>query len=736
MTNEAQTNSTLSCEASYTVVGMNCASCARSAENVLQHLSGVNRAQVTFASQTARLSYNPKQLTFEALQAALHPLGFQLIQNRKEAEAAEVKRLQDLKLKMWIAVGLAALVVVLSMFLPATPYNIELQIVLSLPVVFYCGSGFFVSAFRQAQNFRVSMDTLVALGAGLAFVLSLFQSVVQINTSVGGHSAHSHLFYESAAVIVAFVLVGNYIEQVLKLQSQDTLGTLEDISPQTACVKKSDVWVKVPAEQVQVGEIIKIAPGERIPTDAVLRAGHTYVDESMLSGEPLPIEKHTQDTLLAGTLNLMQTIEATVSRKAEDSTLATVMRQVEVAQATMPPAQRIADKAATYLVPILIGLSVLTFLGWWLVAQKDWLTAFEYALTVIVISCPCALGLAAPLAVKMAVGRAARAGILVKDAGAFEQAATINTLIFDKTGTLTDGKPKVISTDNFIDLPPETLSLILTAVGSSPHPLAKAIALYLRETNPALINNINQANHHFAFEMPGKGFQINIGNKSLAVGSSTWLKECGVPIDENSQPNQVGVIRVWVAIDKQLACVFYLQDTLKPDAPEVIQQLQQKGIYTVLISGDTEINTADVAQRTSIKEFYARQLPIEKANWVKKLKAQGKKVGVIGDGINDTVAFANADMSIAMGSGTALALQTAQFALMRGNLDLLITLFELSKKTRQIIRQNLIWAFGYNIIATPLAMGLVPGIHLAPEMAAVGMGLSSILVVLNSTRLK
>lgn len=590
------------------------------------------------------------------------------------------------------------------------------------------GRTFYLGAWQQLKQRTIGMDALVALGTGAAFLLSATYTLVP-----GIFPPGMHVYYESAAVILTFILLGKYLEESAKLAGGDAIEKLITLGVKTvSMVDERGTESQLPVEYVKPGDRILVRPNERIPVDGVVVQGDTYIDESMLTGEPLPARRTVKDRVWSGTLNTGAWIILQATQTGSDTLLARIIQAVNQAQGSKAPAQRLADKIAAVFVPMVLLLATTTFIGWYFAA--GWVQAASYALTVLIISCPCALGLATPIAIKVAIGRAARLGMLLKSAEALEQAANIGTVVFDKTGTLTTGRPAVVSqvwTDETRWRP-----YVAAAVHPSLHPLARAVEASIKTENELLAADF--------LELPGQGIMATVAGVPLKVGNAQWLAQAGITFTEQIEDASrewasLGHTLTYAAAGNKAVAVFAISDTLKPNAASIVAQLKQAGIRTVMLSGDAHTVAQQTARQLGLDDAQGSLLPTDKAEAVQDLKAamttKGRVVAMVGDGINDSVALAQADVSLAMSNGSDIALESAQITLLNGNLKAIPALIKLSKRTRATIRQNLFWAFAYNLVALPLAAGLLQPYTINPMLAGAAMALSSLSVVLNSLRL-
>lgn len=718
----------------YDLLGMTCLSCADSAQRALARVPGVHQAEVNFVGRSARVDYDPQQAQFEQLAAAVRTAGYTLVADKRDLQQASKTYFSDLRLRVWVAFGFAVPIFVLSLFFPHSfAGQAWVELALSLPVVFYAGRGFYLNAYRQARHGQISMDTLVALGTGSAFVVAL------LGVLFPGSALHRMpVHFESAAVVIAFILVGNWIEESAKNRTDDALDSLGSLLPRTATRLGPQGAEQIAVSDIRVGDRLEVAPGMAIPVDGSVWQGETYVDESMLSGESVPVHKQKPDTLMAGTQNQDGTIQMIARQVGQGTVLQQIIEQVKRAQGTRPPAQRLADRIAGIFVPLVLAIAVLAALAWALwVPGGDWTIGLYTALAILVVSCPCALGLATPVAIKVGMGTATRAGILLRHATALEVAARMDTLVFDKTGTLTRGTPRVYEAEYepaLAGAAGQYMALVASTVAESAHPLSKAVGGYLRSLTHT--SRLPDLVHQYG----GKGVEAHFGSYIVRVGRGQWLLDSGCQLGPQLQQAaarmEEGYSLVYAAVDRQVFGLFGLADQVKPESAEVLGRLKQEGVQVVMLTGDHQAAAAAVAAELDIQHWQAGMMPDQKAAYIHELKAKGRKVAMLGDGINDAVAFAAADLPIAMSTGADIAIDSADVVLLHGNLALLLRLRSLSRSTRRIIRQNLAWAFAYNLLAIPLAAGVLYPLLLSPMVAGGLMAVSSLTVVLNSLRLR
>ncbi|MBD1395605.1 copper-translocating P-type ATPase [Pontibacter sp. JH31] len=727
----------------FPVEGMTCASCASSIESMLRTVEGVEEANVNFAGKMVQVAYAPKQVNPGLLRDTLHEIGFDLLieqHTEEELESRQAAALASLKTKTIVAALLAFPVFVLGMFFHnAFSWGNWAMLAFTAPVLLWAGRHFFVNAWGQAKYLRANMDTLVALSTGIAFAFSVFNTVYpQFFLSRG---LEPHVYYEAVAVIIAFILMGKYLEEGAKSRSSAAIKKLMGLQPKTVRVIRNGVEAEIRIEEVRVGDSVLMLPGDRVPVDGEVVSGTSYVDESMLSGEPLPVQKQTGDLLFAGTINQKGSLQLIARKTGGETMLAHIIKMVQEAQGSKAPVQKLVDKIAGIFVPVVLVIALLTFAAWLVLGGQAFLSqALVSMISVLVIACPCALGLATPTAIMVGVGRGAEQGILIKDAESLEHAYKANAILLDKTGTITTGKPAVTDVvwAQGIDRQQELEQLFYSMEGKSEHPIAQAIYTYYKEQGmqakePAYFNSIT-----------GMGIEADFDGERFYAGNQKLLKQEGIAIADHllqaaQQLQQDAKTAIFFADKQQALGVFAVSDPIKPAAAEGVKQMKDAGLEVYMLTGDNAQTAAAVARQVGVEHFEAELLPDDKASFVKKLQAEGKVVAMVGDGINDAQALATADVSIAMGHGTDVAMDVAGITLMRSDLMQVAAAVNLSRATVRTIRQNLFWAFIYNVICIPVAAGLLypfTGFLLNPMIAGAAMALSSVSVVSNSLRLR
>lgn len=725
---------------SFPVLNMHCAGCANNVEKTVKKLTGVVEASVNFATNTLTVSYESGQLTPGEIRAAVLAAGYDLIieETHKEErqEEEQHKRYLHLKRKVIGAWILVVPLLLFSMVLMHMPYSSEIQLVLTIPVMILFGGSFFTGAWKQAKLGRSNMDTLVALSTSIAFLFSVFNTFFPEFWYARG--LEPHVYYEASAVIIAFVLTGKLMEERAKGNTSAAIRKLMGMQPKIARVLRNGVEEEILIEQLQVGDLVVVRPGEQIPVDGQLSEGDSYVDESMISGEPVPVEKKKGDKVLAGTINQRGSFIIRAAQVGTETVLARIIRMVQEAQGSKAPVQRIVDRITGIFVPVVLGIAILTFILWIVIGGSEYISyGILSAVSVLVIACPCALGLATPTALMVGIGKAASQHILIKDAVALEQMRKVDVVVLDKTGTLTEGHP---TATGWLWAQPQEMhfkDVLLAAEMKSEHPLAGAIVAALQEENikPVTLDSFES--------ITGKGIKVSYEGYTYWVGSHKLLKDFNAIVvdimaDMLVQYESDGQGIIYFGRGSELLAIIAVSDPVKATSAEAVRELKRLGIDICMLTGDGQRTALAVSSRLGIERFVADALPDDKAEFVHELQLQGKKVAMVGDGINDSQALALADVSIAMGKGTDIAMDVAMVTLMTSDLLLLPKAFELSKQTVRLIHQNLFWAFIYNLIGIPIAAGVLfplNGLLLNPMLASAAMAFSSVSVVLNSLSL-
>ncbi|MBX2910268.1 MAG: copper-translocating P-type ATPase [Chitinophagales bacterium] len=724
----------------FPVLGMTCASCAGSVESITQQQEGVVNVSVNFATGNLTVEFLPNMTNADKLQKAVQSVGYNLLieEENKQQETLEsihAEKYQKLKTKTIWAVILSLPVVVIGMFFMKIPYANLIMWAFSTPVVLWLGRDFFINAWKQAKHRSANMDTLVALSTGIAYLFSVFNMLFTDFWHQRG--LHPHVYFEAAAVVIAFILLGNLLEEKAKGNTSSAIKKLMGLQPKTVTILLVDGSEKKTAiEAVNVGDIILVKPGEKIAVDGMVLSGNSYVDESMLSGEPIPILKKENEKVFAGTINQKGSFQFKAVRVGKETMLAQIVKMVQDAQGSKAPVQKLVDKIAGVFVPIVIAIAILTFIVWLALGGENGVVqGLMTAVTVLVIACPCALGLATPTAIMVGVGKAAENGILIKDAESLELAKKVNTIILDKTGTITEGRPQVTDIQ-WLNNDESAVAILLSIEKQSEHPLAEAVVKYFEKAQSVGLN---------AFEsITGKGAKAQYNNETYFVGNKKLLAENNISIATTLQQQadkwgQLSKTVIWFADSKQALAVIAISDKIKETSVAAIKQLQDMGIDLYMLTGDNEATAKAIATQTGIQHYKAEVLPQHKADFVKELQSKGKVVAMVGDGINDSTALATADVSIAMGKGSDIAMDVAKMTIISSDLSKIPQAIKLSKDTVATIKQNLFWAFIYNVIGLPIAAGIlypINGFLLNPMIAGAAMALSSVSVVSNSLRLK
>ncbi|ATA59246.1 Copper-transporting P-type ATPase [Geobacillus stearothermophilus] len=717
------------------IEGMTCAACATRIEKGLNRMEGVTSAAVNLATNSAVVEYKEGVTSVEDILEKIKKLGYRG-QIRNEEQDDAVRKEERLKQKQrQLAISIILSLPLLYTMLAHMPFDMGLpmpqllmnpwfQLLFATPVQFYIGGPFYVGAYRALRNKSANMDVLVALGTSAAYVYSLYEAF----RTLGNPDYMPRLYFETSAVLITLVLVGKYFEALAKGRTTEAISKLVSLQAKEATVIRNGEEIKVPLEEVVIGDTIVVKPGEKIPVDGMVIAGASSVDESMITGESIPVDKKEGDYVIGATMNTNGVLTIRAEKVGKDTALANIIKIVEEAQGSKAPIQRMADTISGIFVPIVVGIAVVSFLIWYFfVAPGDLAKALEAAIAVLVIACPCALGLATPTSIMVGTGKGAEQGILFKGGEYLEGTHQINAVLLDKTGTVTKGKPEVTDVLAFRE---DMLDYAVSAESASEHPLAHAIVEYGKKQAISL-----KPLEHFS-AITGHGIEAVIDGKSILIGTRKLMKERSVAIsvheDKMVELEKQGKTVMLVAIDGQLAGIIAVADTVKESSKEAIQTLKQMGIDVYMATGDNQRTAEAIANEVGIEHVYAEVLPEDKANIVEELQKQGKRVAMVGDGINDAPALAKADIGMAIGTGADVAIETADVTLVGGDLRHIPKAIELSRQTMKNIRQNLFWALFYNTIGIPVAaFGL-----LEPWIAGAAMAFSSVSVVANALRLK
>ena len=721
----------------FPVLGMSCASCAARVDKTLNGQPGVQEASVNYAAATAQVVYDADECSPLVLKAAVQQAGYDLLVETEnditdEVEKAHAARYESLKKRTLWAIVLAVPIMVLSMAFMHVGWVNYVVWLLSTPVVFVLGRGFFVSAWKQLKHGTCNMDTLVALSTGIAYLFSLFNLFFPQFWLARG--IEPHVYFEASSVIIAFILLGRLLEERAKRNTSAAIRKLMGLQPKTVTIWTSEGERILPITAIRQGDTVVVKPGERIAVDGVVSEGQSYVDESMLSGEPVPVRKQKDAKVYAGTINQKGAFRFVADKIGQDTLLAQIIRMVQDAQGSKAPVQKLVDKIAAVFVPTIIIVALVAFVAWNLLAAENGFTHGLLAMvTVLIIACPCALGLATPTALMVGIGKGAENGILIKDAESLEVARKVDTVVLDKTGTLTEGHPQVTDA---IWLEEEAKHILYSLEKSSEHPLAEAVVKYLKNIPGREVKDFGV--------LSGKGVEGYIEGKKYYAGNLTLLQEKGIVLGEvlkKKAESWTSEAKTVIALaDEQKALgVLAITDRLKPTTVQAIEELHKQGIEVWMLTGDQPEAAREVAKQVGIAHYQAGVLPQEKATFVQVLQAKGKKVAMVGDGINDSAALAQADLSIAMGQGSDIAMDTAMVTILSSDLVKISETIRLSQLTVRTIQQNLFWAFFYNLIGVPIAAGVlypINGFLLNPMIGGAAMAFSSVSVVTNSLRLR
>ncbi|HFI0401499.1 TPA: heavy metal translocating P-type ATPase [Streptococcus suis] len=738
---------------SYDISGMTCASCAMTVEKALGKLEGVEEVSVNLATEKATIRYSRELQNPASLENAVELAGYQLIRPEEVEETVDKGPSKEdslWKRFVWSAVfTLPLLYIAMGPMLPwgglplpallhqPLVYAVS-QVLLLIPVL-YMGRSFFQKGFKTLLQGHPNMDSLIAVGTGAALVQGLLMiAFFLMGKEVAMHGHHPELYFESAAVILTLITLGKYFEARAKGQTSEAIKKLMNLAPKTAQVLRNGQEMQVPIEDVVVGDQVLVRPGQQIPVDGQVLEGQTRVDESMLTGESLPVKKAQGDSVFGGTLNQQGAITMQATKVGRDTTLAQIIRLVEEAQGSKAPIAKLADQVSAVFVPVVMGSAFLSGLAWYFLGQESWIFSLSIIIAVLVIACPCALGLATPTAIMVGTGKGAENGLLFKSGQAIETLQGVNTIVFDKTGTITEGKPQVtdihlLSTKNR----EQVLQLAASSEQFSEHPLAQALLQAAQTEEIALLPATDfQA-------LSGRGLSVTIAEQTIYLGNERLMREQGIDVSQGRAVAEAFAHQaktpVFLASQRELLAVIAIADKVKETSRQAVQALQAMGLEVVMLTGDNEKTAQAIAKEVGIEQVVSQVLPDDKANQVKLLQEQGKTVAMVGDGINDAPALAQAHVGLAIGSGTDIAIESADIVLMHSDILDVVKAVKLSQATMRTIKQNLFWAFAYNVIGIPIAMGLLHvfgGPLLNPMFAGAAMALSSVSVVLNALRLK
>lgn len=730
--------------------GMSCASCANSIDSAIRSTQGVVRCNVNFALGQVTVEYDAERTNPTTIQQAVEAVGYQAILPQEESgnaedveKSARLAEERDLKRKVWLGGAIGAILVfgslpvMTGLSIPLIPdwlHNSRLQLVLATPIQFWCGSSFHIGAWKAFKHHTATMDTLIALGTGAAFLYSI---AVTLNPNFFiSQGLKPEVYYEAAVIVITLILLGKLLENRAKGETSEAIRKLMGLQPKTARLLRDGEEIDVPIEHVQIGDIVLVRPGEKIPVDGEAIAGYSTVDESMVTGESIPVEKNVGDEAIGATLNKTGSLQIRAQRVGKDTVLAQIVQLVQQAQSSKAPIQRLADRVTGWFVPAVIAIAIATFVIWFDVIGNLTLATIT-AVGVLIIACPCALGLAAPTSIMVGTGKGAENGILIKDAGSLELAHRLQTIVLDKTGTLTQGRPVVT---DFLAVHGDDLALLSMVAAierNSEHPLAEAIVQHVKQKEIEIPNVMDFV------AIAGSGVQGKVGDRLVQVGTRRWMDELVVDtlaLQEYQSAWELGGKTIaWIAIDGEVRGLIGIADKLKTSSYAAVSALQSMGIEVVILTGDNRPTAEAIAREVGIKRVFAEVRPDQKASTIKTLQSEGKIVAMVGDGINDAPALAQADVGIAIGTGTDVAIAASDITLISGDLQGIVTAIQLSRATIRNIQQNLFFAFVYNVAGIPIAAGILfPffGLLLNPIIAGAAMAFSSVSVVTNALRLR
>lgn len=727
----------------FDIVGMNCTGCANSIKTYLEKLDGISGVTINFTSESGEVIHDDRKITRNEIKKLIKSLGFEAISDDEEYEKEQIKKkeLKKQKIKIIASIFLSLVIMLISMKghfmmldgidLPAG-VSLPLLFVLSSVVIFWCGSKFITGAYKSLKHGTSDMNTLIAIGSLSSFLYSVAVTIsVLIGTGMIGN-AHE-VYYETAAMIITFILIGNYLESVMKSKTQTSIKKLKELQAKVVNVIRDGNEIFIPFKKVKEKDIVIIKTGDKVPVDGLIIEGFCVADESAMTGESLPVEKKKGDNLMSGTVLKNGFVKMEAEKVGKDTMLSKIIELVKDAANSKPKIQKLADRISAVFVPVVIVIAVITFIYWYFIADFPVDKSLLFAVSVLIIACPCALGLASPIAIVIGVGKAAENGILFNNVNAIENLKKVNTFCFDKTGTLTTGEMKVknIYTLNNISRD-DLLKYVYSAEKHSNHPIAKSIINFGNDNNIMSIKDVKDFSNEQGF-----GISAKVNSKEVLIGNENLMKERNVSLPDiilQSSKNNL-----FVSIDKKISGIIEIEDRIKPEAPEVIQKLKENGMDVFMISGDNESNAASTARQLDISKFSYKTLPDEKEKIVADLQSKGGNVAMVGDGINDAPSLARANVGMAVGTGQEIAIDSADVILVKGELHNILKSVKISSKTVSIIKQNFFWAFFYNIVAIPFAAGVFApyGIIISPVMAAMLMAFSDVVTVIgNSLRLK
>lgn len=735
--------------------GMSCASCANNIESAIRAVPGVSESSVNFGVEQATITYNPQKTNIEGIQRAVEEAGYsafplqeEMVTGEDDAEkVARSAESQDLTRKVWVGAIISAVLLIGSLpmmtglnlpFIPAWLHNFWLQAMLTAPVQFWCGQSFYTNGWKALKRHTATMDTLIALGTSAAYFYSLF---VTINPGfLTAQGLTPSVYYEVAAIVITLILLGRLFENRARGQTSEAIRKLIGLQARDARILRNGQEMEVPIAQVQLGDIVVVRPGEKIPADGEVIEGTSTIDEAMVTGESVPVKKQAGDEVIGATINRTGSFKFRVTRVGKDTFLAQIVKLVQQAQGSKAPIQRLADQVTGWFVPAVIAIAISTFIIWFNI-MGNFTLALITMVEVLIIACPCALGLATPTSVMVGTGKGAENGILIKGAESLELAHKIQAIVLDKTGTLTQGQPTVtdfittMGTANGNEL--ELLQLVASVERTSEHPLAEAVVRYAQSQEVTLTEVQD-------FEaIPGSGVQAKVSDRLVQIGTQRWMQELGIDARalerDKERLESLGKTAILLAVDSQLQGLMGITDALKPTSVQAVRALQRMGLEVIMLTGDNRQTAETIAREVGIKRVFAEVRPDQKVAQIYKLQSEGKIVAMVGDGINDAPALAQAQVGIAIGTGTDVAIAASDITLISGDLQGIVTAIQLSRATMRNIRQNLFFAFIYNVAGIPIAAGIlypVFGWLLSPIIAGAAMAFSSVSVVTNALRLR
>ena len=727
----------------YPVTGMSCASCSSNVESALNSVQGVKNASVNLASQVATVEFTPSIVTPQSLKELISSIGYDLIIDESENAKEELENLQQIRYKSmkarttW-AIILAVPLALISMVFMNLPYASFIMWALATPIVIWFGRSFFVNAWKQIRHGTATMDTLVSLSTGIAYLFSVFNTLFPEFWHSKG--VHAHVYFEASGVVIALVLLGKMLEEGAKANTSSAIKKLIGLQPKTVFkVLESGEIREFLISKVKQGDTVLIRPGEKIPVDGKITTGSSYIDESMITGEPVPVLRESGSEIFAGTINQKGSFRFVAEKVGSETLLSSIIRAVQEAQGSKAPVQKLVDKVAGIFVPVVVGISIITLMSWWIFGgENGFIQGLLSMITVLVIACPCALGLATPTAIMVGIGKGAENNILIKDAESLELAYRMDTIVLDKTGTITEGRP-VVEEIEWLTMEDKLVgqNILFSIERLSEHPLAESVVKHLEKSSLTVpLSEVNS--------ITGKGIIGMHENIQYYAGGMKLINEAGIKMESRLKElaerwEEKAATVIYFADGNNVLAILSVSDKIRETSADAVEQFRKMGIDVFLVTGDNIKTAESVARKAGIQNLKAGMMPSEKAEFIKILQQQGKIVGMVGDGINDSQALAEADVSIAMGKGSDIAIDASKMTIIGNDLSIIPAAIRLSRNTVKTIRQNLFWAFIYNIIGIPLAAGVlfpVNGFLLNPMIAGAAMALSSVSVVSNSLRLK